>query len=152
MAKPPDVLFVCVHNAGRSQMAEAFFNQIAAARKLKLRAASAGTMPGDHVHTEVVAVMLESGIDLSGARPRLLSDELAEGVKHVITMGCQVDAEACPALFMRGVKDWGLPDPKGKPLGGVRIVRDEVRRRVESLIDEMAQHHPGDRQSPTTRI
>lgn len=125
------VLFACVHNAGRSQMAAALFNLLS--DQTKAEALSAGTRPGTAVHREVREAMQEIGIDLSAARPRLLTDDLARGVDVVITMGC---GEECP--YVPGVerKDWALPDPKGRPLDEVRAIRDEVRTRVESLIAE----------------
>lgn len=123
------VLFVCVHNAGRSVMAEAFANATGGARAI-----SAGTVPGAAPHPEVVAVMAEVGIDVSGHRGRLLDDELVRSADRVITMGCAVDAEACPAIFLKDVEDWGLPDPKGLPLEQVREIRDQIRLRVEALL------------------
>ena len=124
------VMFACVHNAGRSQMAAAFFNALA--DPTRIRAVSAGTEPGDRVHPEVVAVMREAGIDLSGATPLRLTDDLARAGRLLVTMGC---GEACP--FVPGLKrdDWPIEDPKGKPLDRVRQIRDEVRRRVERLIE-----------------
>ncbi|RKH33488.1 arsenate reductase ArsC [Corallococcus sicarius] len=123
------VIFACVHNAGRSQMAAAFFNLLA--DPSKARAVSAGTQPGARVHPEVLAVMAEAGVDLSGAQPQRLTDELAQGAQWLITMGC---GDACP--FVPGLKrgDWPLEDPKGKPLERVREIRDEVRARVLELL------------------
>jgi arsenate reductase len=124
------VIFACVHNAGRSQMAAAFFNAIA--EPSRARAVSAGTEPGTRVHPEVVAAMQEAGIDLSSAAPQRLTDELAEGAQFLVTMGC---GESCP--FVPGAKreDWPLEDPKGKPIDRVREIRDEIRRRVEAFAD-----------------
>lgn len=133
--EPPDVLFVCVHNAGRSQIARALFNTRAVAAGLGLTADSAGTSPSDSVHTEVVAVMLELGIDLSSERGKLISDELLIGDPKVITMGCQVDSAACPAIFMADVDDWGIPDPKGRPIHEVRQIRDLIGDKVDHLIE-----------------
>ena len=123
------VIFACVHNAGRSQMAAAFFNQLA--DPTKSEAVSAGTEPGLSVHTEVVTVMLEVGINLTQAMPKKLTQELAEGASLLITMGC---GDKCP--YVPGLRrdDWPLPDPKGLPLDEVRSIRDEVRRRVASLV------------------
>jgi arsenate reductase len=123
------VLFACVHNAGRSQMAAAFFT--AMADPAKARALSAGTGPGSSVHPEVVEIMREVGVDLSGARPRQLTPVLASQATLLVTMGC---GEACP--FVPGLQreDWDLPDPKGQPLERVREIRDDVRSRVERLI------------------
>jgi arsenate reductase len=125
------VLFACVHNAGRSQMAAAWFNALAGANKA--RAISAGTAPGARVHPEVVHVMNEVGVDLSREVPRLLSNELARTVALLVTMGC---GEACPALPGLRRADWPLEDPKGKPLPRVRQIRDEIRVRIERLLHE----------------
>ena len=123
------VIFACVHNAGRSQMAAAFFNHIA--DPSRARAVSAGTRPAERVHPVVAEAMSEVGIDLSGATPRLLTSELAAGASHLITMGC---GEECPYVPGLKVLDWPLPDPKGQPIGKVREVREEARRRVEELV------------------
>jgi len=125
------VIFACVHNAGRSQMAAAFFNQLA--DPAKARAISAGTAPGDSVHPEVLAVMLEIGIDLSEAKPRKLTEELANEAQFLVTMGC---GDKCP--YVPGLRrdDWPLRDPKGLPTDEVRAVRDEVRNRVGVLLEK----------------
>jgi len=123
------VIFACVHNAGRSQMAAAFFN--AFADLARARAVSAGTVPAERVHPEVVAVMREMGIDLSGARPQRLTDELAASAQVLVTMGC---GEACPVVPGLKRDDWRIDDPKGRPLEEVRRIRDEIRRRVEELL------------------
>jgi arsenate reductase len=123
------VIFACVHNAGRSQMAAAFFTQLAAPEQA--RALSAGTQPADHVHPEVVAVMREVGIDLSGARPTRLTDELAAGAQLLITMGC---GESCPVVPGLRRADWDLSDPKGQSVERVRAIRDEIRTRVQRLV------------------
>lgn len=133
-----EVLFVCVHNAGRSQMAAAFFNRMAEAEGLPWRAESAGTEPGEHVHPEVAAVMAEAGIDVARAQPKVLTNEMAERARRIVTMGCAVDAGVCPAVFLKGVEDWGLPDPKDRPLAEVRAIRDDVARRVQALLGDMA--------------
>jgi len=124
------VVFACVHNAGRSQMAAAFFNALADPRRAC--AVSAGTEPTDRVHPEVVTVMKEAGLDVSGAKPARLTDELAGASRLLVTMGC---GEACP--FVPGLErdDWAIEDPKAKPLERVRQIRDEVRQRVERLIE-----------------
>lgn len=122
------VLFACVHNAGRSQIAAALFNQMA--DPAKARAISAGTAPGDRVHPVVLAVMLESGIDLSGVRPQKLTDALAGEAQVHVTMGC---GDACPYVPSARVKDWPIQDPKGQPLDAVRTIRDEIARRVRDL-------------------
>ena len=123
------VLFACVHNAGRSQMAAALFNALA--DPAKARALSAGTKPGRAVHPEVADVMREIGIELSSATPRLLTDDLAGSVSMLVTMGC---GEDCP--YVPGVErdDWALPDPKGRPLEEVRAIRDDIRGRVARLL------------------
>jgi arsenate reductase len=123
------VIFACVHSAGRSQMAAAFFNSIA--DPAKAVAISAGTQPGERVHPEVLAVMGEVGIDLSGARPRKLTPELAQGTTLLVTMGC---GDECPVVPGARRDDWPLPDPKGRPLAHVRQIRDEVERRVAALV------------------
>jgi arsenate reductase (thioredoxin) len=123
------VIFACVHNAGRSQMAAAFFNRFANSNRA--RAISAGTEPGETVHPEVVAAMREVGIDLSGARPQRLTDELAGKAALLVTMGC---GEACPIPRLERL-DWPLSDPKGQPLAEVRRIRDEVRDRVAALVE-----------------
>ena len=133
-----DVLFVCVHNSGRSQMAEALFNQMAAERGMGLRAGSAGTQPAESIDPTVAEAMRELGIDLSPERPKPLTDAMAEDAERVITMGCVVDAGACPAILLKNVQDWGLPDPKGRSLIEVRAIRDEVARRVEALMAALA--------------
>ena len=123
------VIFACVHNAGRSQMAAAFFNALSDPNKA--RAVSAGTQPAERVHPEVVSAMKESGLDLSGAAPQRLTDELAGDASLLVTMGC---GEACP--FVAGLEraDWDLRDPKGQSISVVRAIRDDIRKRVATLI------------------
>jgi arsenate reductase len=123
------VIFACVHNAGRSQMAAAFFNRWADPQKA--RALSAGTEPGERVHPEVVEVMREKDIDVGNAKPQKLTDELARQAGWLITMGC---GDQCP--FVPGLQrdDWPLEDPKGKPRERVREIRDDVERRVRELL------------------
>ena len=123
------VIFACVHNAGRSQMAAAFFNQLA--DRQKAEAISAGTEPGARVHPEVQAVMQEVGIDLSDAKPQKLTEELAKVADLLITMGC---GDKCP--YVPGLKrdDWPIRDPKGLSPDEVRTIRDEIKERVQSLI------------------
>ena len=123
------VLFACVHNAGRSQMAAAWFNALS--DPTKVRAISAGTEPGSRVHPEVVAVMKEVGLDLSKQEPRFLSDELARSSELLVTMAC---GEACPVVPGLRREDWPLEDPKGRPVARVREIRDEVRGRVTQLL------------------
>lgn len=128
------VVFVCVHNSGRSQMAEAFFNQIAEGKAIAL---SAGTQPGDKVHPVVVEAMKEVGIDISGNKPKMLTLEMIEKADKMITMGCGADAGGlCPAGFIE-TEDWALEDPKGKPISAVRIIRDEIKQRVSDLLAEI---------------
>jgi len=123
------VIFACVHNAGRSQMAAAFFNRAAAVSRA--HAVSAGTKPADEIQPEVIAAMREVGIDLTGARPRRLTEDLAAAGQLLVTMGC---GETCPVV--PGVKrdDWPIDDPKGEPLDRVRRIRDEIHERVDRLV------------------
>jgi arsenate reductase len=125
----PVVLFACVHNAGRSQMAAAWLRQLGSPR---VRALSAGTQPGVRVHPEVVAAMNEVGIDLAQGTPRFLSEELARSASLLVTMGCE---EACPVVPGLAREDWPLEDPKGKPIARVREIRDEIRARVVNLLE-----------------
>ena len=125
------VLFVCIHNAGRSQMAQALFEQAAHGRHT---AASAGTEPADAVHPEVVEVMRELGVDLSDRQPQLLSRALAEEADVVVTMGC---GDQCPFIPGKRYIDWELDDPKGRPIDEVRTTRDEIVRRVWDLLAEL---------------
>ena len=122
-------LFACVHNAGRSQMAAAWFAHLA--DPSKARAISAGTQPGTRVHPEVAAAMREVGIELEGQKPQRLTDTLAAGATMLITMGC---GDECPVVPGARRDDWPLADPQGKPLEEVRRIRDDVRARVEALI------------------
>jgi arsenate reductase len=125
------VLFVCLHNAGRSQMSQALFERAAGGRHT---AASAGTTPGERVHPEVVQVMDELGIDLSDRVPRPLTTELAQEADVVVTMGC---GDECPYIPGKRYIDWDLEDPKGRPVDEVRVTRDEIERRVEGLVDDL---------------
>ena len=126
-----NALFVCLHNAGRSQMSQALFERAAAGRH---GARSAGTTPGDRVHPEVVEVMSELGIDLSSRKPKALTTEDAEWADVVVTMGC---GDKCPYVPGRRYVDWDLTDPKGQPVGAVRATRDEIAERVEALVAEL---------------
>jgi arsenate reductase len=123
------VLFACIHNAGRSQMAAAWFNALT--DKDKARAISAGTEPGTRVHPEVLNAMREVGINLEGIAPQKLTDALAETATILITMGC---GEACPVVPGLRRMDWPLEDPKGKPIERVREIRDDVKSRVTELL------------------
>ena len=131
------VIFACVHNAGRSQMAAAWFNR--AADRAKARALSAGTEPGARVHPEVIEAMREAGIDLSRSAPQPLTDALARQGWLLITMGC---GDACPVVPGLRRDDWPLPDPKGQPIERVRQIRDEIRRRVEGLLEAEGWRRP----------
>ena len=123
------IIFACVHNAGRSQMAASFFNQLA--DPAKAQAISAGTEPGERVHPEVLTIMQEIGIDLSHAKPQKLTEELARDAQLLITMGC---GDKCP--YVPGLRrdDWPLRDPKGLPTEEVRAIRDDIKSRVQDLL------------------
>lgn len=136
------VLFVCVHNSGRSQMAEAFFNHLAGG---KVRAMSAGTNPVDSIDPNVVEAMREVGIDVSSNRPKLLTSEMLDEADRVVSMGCGV-AGICPAAFVE-TEDWQIKDPKGKPLADVRRIRDSIRDKVVQLLK--ADEPPAGSVSPT---
>jgi protein-tyrosine-phosphatase len=129
------IIFACIHNAGRSQMAAAFFNQFA--DRTKAEAVSAGTDPGVQVHPEVLTIMQEAGIDLSNEKPRKLTQELANDASLLITMGC---GDNCP--YVPGLRrdDWPLKDPKGLPLEEVRVIREEIKGRVELLLEREGWH------------
>ncbi len=125
------VLFVCLHNAGRSQISEALFSRAGGRRH---EARSAGTTPADRVHPEVAEAMAELGIDLSGRKPRRLNREDAEWADVVVTMGC---GDECPYIPGKRYLDWDLSDPKGQPLEAVRATRDGIDRRVRDLVAEL---------------
>ena len=127
------VLFVCLHNAGRSQISKALFDRVSCGRH---ESQSAGTEPGERVHPEVVDVMNEVGIDLSTRKPHNLTNEMGEWADVVVTMGC---GDACPYSPGKRYLDWSLPDPKGRPLGEVRALRDDIERRVVELVCELDQ-------------
>ncbi|HET7417997.1 MAG TPA: arsenate reductase ArsC [Solirubrobacterales bacterium] len=128
-----NALFVCLHNAGRSQMSQALFERAAGGRH---KARSAGTTPGERVHPEVAAAMRELGIEIGDRTPRRLTDEDAEWADVVVTMGC---GDECPYIPGRRYLDWDLADPKGQPLDAVRATRDEIAARVEALVAELDQ-------------
>jgi arsenate reductase len=128
---PAKVVFACVANAGRSQMAAALFNSLA--DPTRARAISAGTRPGTQVHPEVVTAMRDLGIDLSSATPQYLSSDLVKDAHIVITMGC---GDECPLVPGVEREDWPMDDPKGQPVEAVRGIRDEIKRRVEALVKE----------------
>ena len=127
------VLFVCLHNAGRSQMSRALFDQAADGRHC---AESAGTTPAERVHPEVVTVMGELGVDLSDRTPQLLTRDLADPADVVVTMGC---GDECPYIPGKRYIDWDLPDPRGRSLDEVRAIRDDVGRLVRKLIAELGE-------------
>jgi protein-tyrosine-phosphatase len=126
------VLFVCLHNAGRSQMSQALFEKAAGGRHVVL---SAGTTPAERVHPEVIEVMREIGVDVGRRRPQPLTRELAEQADVVVTMGC---GDQCPVIPGKRYLDWDLPDPKCRPLEAVRVIRDEIASRVRALADDLA--------------
>jgi arsenate reductase len=128
------VVFVCVHNSGRSQMAEALFNQMAQGRA---QATSAGTQPADKVNSVVVEAMREVGLDIGANKPRLLTFDMVDNADRMITMGCGAEAgDLCPASFIE-TEDWALEDPKGKPIERVREIRDQIKGRVAKLVEEI---------------
>jgi arsenate reductase (thioredoxin) len=130
------VLFVCLHNAGRSQMSQALFERASDGRHSAL---SAGTTPSERVHPEVVEVMRELDIDLADRRPRLLTNELAERADIMVTMGC---GDACPYIPGKRYIDWDIPDPRGEPIDTVRGIREEIRSRVDQLLAELESAAP----------
>jgi arsenate reductase (thioredoxin) len=125
------VLFVCLHNAGRSQMSQALFQRAAGDRHTAI---SAGTTPAERVHPEVVEAMRELNVDLAERKPQLLTRELAEQADVVVTMGC---GDACPYIPGKQYIDWDLDDPKGRPIAEVRATRDEIGRRVAALLETL---------------
>lgn len=138
LAGPPmkstHVLFVCVHNAGRSQMAEAFTNHLARERGLPVTAESAGTVGGKALNAVAAAAMAEIGVTMDGQSPKLMDQAMADRADRIISMGCGVDAEACPANFLL-TEDWGLVDPAGGSFEAVSAIRDQVRTHVERMLD-----------------
>jgi arsenate reductase len=129
-------LFVCLHNAGRSQISQALFERAVAGRHT---AVSAGTSPAERVHPEVIRVMGELGIDLSDRRPQLLTHELADQADVVVTMGC---GDACPYIPGKRYLDWDLADPKGRPIEEVRATRDEIQQRIAALVTDLDRTYP----------
>ena len=128
------ILFVCVENSGRSQIAEAFVKTYG---KGKVEAMSADTMPAKEVNPIVVEIMLEKRIDLSGNTPKLITNQMVQEADMIIVMGCSAEG-FCPAPLLNKVVDWGIEDPKGKSIEKVREIRDEIERKVRSLLDEKA--------------
>ncbi len=131
------VLYVCVHNAGRSQMAVAFTNSIAAERKLSVRGLSGGTIAGEIINPQAVVVMAEVGISMADQFPKQLTQQMVDNADKVITMGCGVDVDACPARITI-MEDWGLNDPKGRPVEEVRVIRDQIAAKVKAFIHQIA--------------
>lgn len=131
------VLFVCVHNAGRSQMAEAILNDYATKHGLAVRASSAGTQAGTEINPAARAVVEELGISMQDQAPKLLTRSLVDSSDRVITMGCGVDAEACPARFVAS-DDWGLDDPAGQSTDEVRKIRDQIVDRIHQLVEDLS--------------
>ncbi len=131
------VCYVCVHNAGRSQMAETFTNHLAKERGLPVRALSAGTIAGEKINPVAVADMEEIGFSMEGQQPKQLTQEMADSADRIITMGCGVEAEACPARIHLS-EDWGLDDPKDASLEQVRVIRDQIRDLVETLLSQLS--------------
>jgi arsenate reductase len=123
------ILFVCVHNSGRSQMAEAFLNRLSTGI---VTATSAGTIPAGEINPTVAEVMMEKGIDISLNRPNLITQEMVDEANKIITMGCSIE-ESCPAVFIP-TEDWDLEDPQGKPLENVRDIRDQIETKVRALV------------------
>ena len=133
MSVPKNILFVCVENAGRSQMAEAFFKQYA---KNQFNVVSAGTSPASDLNPVIVSVMAEIGIDLKNQQPRLLSTLMIENSNKTINMGC-MDKESCPSLFVKGVDDWNIDDPKGKSIDDIRKIRDQIKNDILNLLNSL---------------
>ena len=127
------VVFVCVHNSGRSQMAEAFAKRLGEG---KIKAVSAGTAPADNLNPTVVEVMNEIGYDMSGDYPKVLTAGMVKDAERIITMGCGVDEGVCPAGFLV-TEDWGLDDPHGQPIEKVCEIRDQIKAKVEKLVSEL---------------
>ena len=128
-----NILFVCVENAGRSQMAEAFFKKFA---KNRFNVISAGTSPSSNLNPIVVSVMGEIGIDLKNQNPQLLSSSMIENSNKTVNMGC-MDKESCPSLFVKDVENWNIDDPKGKSIENVRKIRDQIEKDVLNLLDSL---------------
>ena len=133
MTEPKNILFVCVENAGRSQMAEAFFKKYA---KNQFNVISAGTSPSSHLNPVVVSVMNELGIDLENQKPQLLSSSMIENSNKTVNMGC-MDKESCPSLFVKDVDDWKIEDTKGKSIEDVRKIRDQIKNDVLNLLNSI---------------
>lgn len=135
------VLFVCVHNAGRSQMAEAILNDLATKEGLDVKGVSAGTRAGQNVNPQAVAAVEELGISMAGARPKQLTADMIRQADKIVTMGCGVNADECPAGFLV-TEDWGLDDPAGQPLEVVRSIRDQIVHKIKSMLEEIKEDQP----------
>jgi arsenate reductase (thioredoxin) len=133
-AQEKAILFVCVENAGRSQMAEGFFNQKYAPKGY--RAISAGTRPASQINPLAVQVMKEVGIDISGQKSKIITEDMIKSSEKSVNMGC-MDKSECPTLFINNVIDWGIEDPKGKPIEKVREIRDEIDKRVREIAESL---------------
>ena len=133
MTEPKNILFVCVENAGRSQMAEAFFKKYA---KNQFHVISAGTSPSSHLNPVVVSVMNELGIDLKNQKPQLLSSSMIKNSNKTVNMGC-MDKESYPSLFVKDVADWNIEDPKGKSIEDVRKIRDQIKNDILNLLNSI---------------
>lgn len=136
-----NILFVCVHNAGRSQMAEALLNARAAERGLPIRAISAGTLGGGSINPVAARALAEIGVSLDGHFPKALTQTMADDADRIVSMGCGVDAAACPAKFLV-TEDWGLDDPAGQPIETVRRIRDEIVVEVDKLLEQLSSEEP----------
>ncbi len=130
---PENILFVCVENAGRSQMAEAFFKKYS---KIKFNVISAGTIPSSELNPVVVQVMKEIGIDMLEQSPKILSNTMIENSHTIVNMGC-VDKESCPSIFVKNVIDWNVSDPKTQSIEQIRIIRDQIKSKVLNMIDSL---------------
>ena len=130
---PENILFVCVENAGRSQMAEAFFKKYS---RVKFNVISAGTTPSSELNPVVVQVMKEIGIDMLEQSPKILSNSMIENSHKIVNMGC-VDEESCPSIFVKDVIDWNVSDPKTQSIEQVRIIRDQIKSNVLDMIDSL---------------
>jgi arsenate reductase (thioredoxin) len=136
-----NILYVCVHNAGRSQMAEAITNHLAQISNLSVRAKSAGTVGGKQLNPQAVEVLKEIGVSLEGHEPKFLTPEMVAEADQIISMGCGVDAEACPTKFLL-TEDWELDDPAGQDIDSVRIIRDQIVDRVKNLLENFKAEKP----------
>lgn len=139
MSDAKNILFVCVENARRSQMAESIFNELAKEKGLNVIAKSAGTMPSTQVDPNVIKVLEEIGIRLEEQKPKLLSNEMISEADKIITMGC-LAKEVCPSIFIEKTEDWNIEDPKGKPIEKVREIRDLIKKKVEELVWQLSKN------------